>query len=199
MMARYPNHPTTCEGTQRLELAYLRKIGVLQPGLHCRSLSWSNRGERTGSIDLESHINPEGSSYLRLHYTVNGETKHDYRVHLEQQPTNLRGCAGHRWYMVCPTTNRRATVLYLRSGTGVFAHRLAFPRYRLYYDAQLENKRFRGMSNLYGLDREWEAQYRKGRKLYYRGKPTRWHERLLKMGRQNDAAAPALLRMLNGL
>ena len=198
-MPRYPNFPTTCEGTQRLELAYLLKIGVLKPGWFKRSLSWSNRGERTGSIGLESHINPEGSSYLRLHYTMNGETKHDYRVQLEQQPTNLRGVAGYRWYMVCPTTGRRATVLYLRSGTGVFAHRLAFPLYRLYYDAQLENKRFRGMSHLYGLDREWEAQYRKGRKLYYRGKPTRWHERLLKMGRQNDAAAPALLRMLNGL
>ena len=197
-MPRYPNFPTTCEGTQRLELAYLRKIGVLQPGWFKRSLSWSNRGERTGSIGLESHINPEGSSYLRLHYTMNGETKHDYRVQLEQQPTNLRGVAGHRWYMVCQTTGRRATVLYLRSGTGVFAHRLAFPLYRLYYDAQLENKRFRGMGHLYGLDREWEAQYRKGRKLYYRGKPTKWHERLLKMGRQNDAAAPALLRMLNG-
>ena len=55
------------------------------------------------------------------------------------------------------------------------------------------------MSNLYGLDKEWEAQWRKGRKLYYRGKPTRWHERLLKMERQTGAIAPALLRMVNGL
>ena len=197
-MPRCPNFPTTCEGTQRLELAYLRKIGVLQPGWYKRSLSWSDRGERMGSIDLESHINPEGSSYLRLHYTINGETKYDYRVELEQQPTNLRGVAGHRYYMICPTTNRRATVLYLRSGTGVFAHRLAFPLYRLYYDAQLENKRFRGMSAYFGVDRAWEAQMRNGRKLWYRGKPTRWHERLLKMERQTEATAPALLRRLEG-
>ena len=113
--------------------------------------------------------------------------------------SNLPGVVGaHRYYLVCPTTGRRATVLYLRSGTGVFAHRSAFAGERLYYDSQLENKRFRGMSNLYGLDREWEAQFRKGRKLWYRGKPTRWHERLLKMERQTDAAAPALLRMLQG-
>ena len=72
------------------------------------------------------------------------------------------------------------------------------PQERLYYDAQLENKQFRGMSNLYGLEREWEAQYRKGRKLYYRGKPTRWHEWLLKLERQTAATAPALLRMLDG-
>ena len=110
-MPRYPNFPTTCEGTQRLELAYLRGIGVFQPDWYKRSLSWSDRGERTGSIGLESHINPGESSYLRLHYTVNGETKHDYRVQLGRQPTNLRGVAGHRWYMVCPTTDRRATVL----------------------------------------------------------------------------------------
>ena len=157
-----------------------------------------DRGKRTGSIGLESHINPERSSYLRLHYTINGETKYGYRVQLKQQPTNLRGVAGHRWYMVCPTTGRRATVLYLRSGTGVFAHQLAFLQQRLYYDTQLGNKRFRGISAYFGVDQAWEAQMRKGRKLWYRGKPTRWHERLLKMERQTAAAAPALLRRLEG-
>jgi hypothetical protein len=197
-MPRYPNYPTTCEGTQRLELTYLRRIGVLEPGIHRRSLSWTNRGEHTGSISMEAHILPGEGSYLRLHYTVNKERKYDYCVPLEQQPSNLRGVVGHRWYMVCPTTDRRATVLYLRTGTGIFAHRLAFPLYRLYYDSQLENKRFRGLDKYYSLDREWEAQYRKGRKLYYRGKPTRWHERLLKLERQTEAAAPALLRMLQG-
>jgi hypothetical protein len=196
-MPRYPNFPTTCEGTQRLELAYLRKIGVLQPGWHNRSLQWSNRGQPSGSIGLEAHIEPEGSSYFRLYYTINGERRYDYRVALEQQPSNLPGVVvGHRWYMVCPTTGRRATVLYLRSGTGVFAHRSAFAGERLYYDSQLENKRFRGLSNYFGVDRAWEAQMRKGRKLYYMGKPTRWHERLLKLERQTDAAVPALLRML---
>ena len=130
---------------------------------------------------------------------MNKEKQYDYRVQLEQQPTNLRGVAGHRWYMVCPTTGNRATVLYMRSGTGVFAHRLAFAaQQRLYYDSQLENKRFRGMSAYFGVDREWEEQYQKGRKLWYRGKPTRWHERLLKLERQTEATAPALLRMLNG-
>jgi hypothetical protein len=197
-MPRNPNHPTTCEETQRLELTYLRKIGVLQPGIHHRSLQWSNRGQPSGSISMEAHILSGEGSYLRLYYTVNKERQYDYRVHLEQQLTNLRGVAGHRWYMVCPTTGRRATVLYLRSGTGVFAHRLAFPQQRLYYDAQLKNKRFRGISAYYGLDREWEAQWRKGRKLYYMGKPTRWHERLLKLERQTAASVPALLRMLQG-
>jgi len=198
-MPRYPNYPTCCEGTQRLELSHLRKIGLLRPGHYATSLQWNSNGQPSGSIGIEAHIQPGGSSYLRLHYTVNKEKQYDYRVQLEQQPTNLRGVAGHRWYMVCPTTGNRATVLYLRSGTGVFAHRLAFAaQQRLYYDSQLENKRFRGMSAYFGVDREWEAQWRKGRKLWYRGKPTRWHERLLKLERQTEAAAPALLRMLQG-
>jgi hypothetical protein len=99
--------------------------------------------------------------------------------------------------MVCPTTGRRATVLYLRSGTGVFAHRLAFPQQRLYYDAQLENKRFRGLSKYFAVDREWEKEWRKGRKTSYRGKPTRWYARLLKLEQQTAASAPSILeRML---
>ena len=72
-------------------------------------------------------------------------------------PSNLPGSSSSRYYLVCPQTGRRATVLYLRSGTGIFAHREAFPLYRLYYDVQLENKRFRGISKYYSVDREWEA------------------------------------------
>ena len=198
-MPRYPNFPTTCEGTQRLKLACLRKIGLLQPGVHRRTLHWSNRGQPTGSIIIDAHICAGEGSYLRLHYTVNGTQRYDYQVPLVAVASNLPGVVGaHRYYLVCPTTGRRVTVLYLRSGTGVFAHRSAFAGERLYYDSQLENKRFRGMSNYFGVDRAWEAQMRKGRKLYYMGKPTRWHERLLKLERQTEAAAPALLRMLSG-
>ena len=89
-------------------------------------------------------------------------------------------------------------MLYLRSGTGVFAHRSAFPRARLYYDSQLENKRFRGLSKYFALDNEWDKQWRKGRKFTYRGQPTKWHARLLNLEQQNEAAGPTLLRMLNG-
>ena len=198
-MPRYPNSPTACEGTQRLELAYLRKIGLLQPGVHRRTLHWSNQGQPGGSISIDAHIKPGEETYLRLHYTVNGTQHHDYRVPLETVDSNLPGVVGgYRYYLVCPPTGRHATVLYLRSGTGVFAHRSAFAGERLYYDSQLENKWFRGLSNYFGVDRAWEAQMRKGRKRYYRGQPTKWHERLLKLEQKTEAAAPALLRMLNG-
>ena len=54
------------------------------------------------------------------------------------------------------------------------------------------------MSKYFALDNEWDKQWRKGRKFTYRGQPTRWHARLLKLEQQNEAAGAALLRMLNG-
>jgi hypothetical protein len=197
-MPRYPNFPTTCDETQRLELTYLRQQGLLRPGFHSTSLQWSCRGKPSGSIGLESHISPGGASYLRLYYTVNDKTKYDYRVELEPVASNLPGSSSSRYYMICPHTGQRATILYLRSGTGIFAHRLAFPAERLYYDSQLEVKRFRGLSQYFAVDREWEKEWRKGRKTCYRGKPTRWYARLLKLEQQTAAAAPALLQMLGG-
>ncbi|WP_375438124.1 hypothetical protein [uncultured Hymenobacter sp.] len=161
-------------------------------------LHWSNRGKRTGSIGLEAHIIPGERTYLRLYYTLNGEKEYDYQVQLEAVPSNLPGAVGQRYYMICPKTGRRATVLYMRHGTGIFAHRQAFPLHRLYYDSQLEVKRFRGLAKYFSVDKAWEAEYRKGRKTHYRGKPTRWYTALLKLDQQVDDAAPDLLRMLKG-
>lgn len=195
-MPRFPTFPTTTDETQRLELAYLRRSGLLRPGCHTTTLRWSSRGELTGSIGLEAHILPGEANYLRLHYTINGATKYDYRVELEAVPSNLPGSVGQRLYMICPQTRRRATVLYLRSGTDVFAHRLAYGPTRLYYDSQLEPKRFRGLSKYFSVDRAWEKEYRKGRKMHYRGKPTRWYAALLKLEQQADALATNLARLL---
>jgi hypothetical protein len=109
----------------------------------------------------------------------------------------LAGIAGHRYYLVCPQSGRRATILYLRTGTGIFAHREAFAaQQRLYYDSQLEAKRFRGLAKYFAADRVWEEQYRKGRKTSYRGKPTRWFAALMKLEQQGAAAASALEALL---
>jgi hypothetical protein len=130
---------------------------------------------------------------------VNDKTKYDYRVELEAVASNLPGSStSSRYYMICPQTGRRATILYLRSGTGIFAHREAFTQERLYYDSQLEAKRFRGLASYFAVDRIWEEQYRKGRKTTYRGKPTKWYAALLQLEQRSAAAAPKLLRMLNG-
>ncbi len=175
--------PSTTDETQRLELAYLRRSGLLRPGRHTTTLEWSCRGEPIGSISLQTHLMPD-NNYLRLQYTANGKTEHNYQVKLEAIPSNLPGVAGHRYYMICPQTGYRATVLYLSSSASVFAHRLAYGPTRLYYDSQLEPKRLWGLSKEFSVDRAWEKEYRKGRKTHYRGKPTRWYARLLKLEQQ---------------
>ncbi|OON67177.1 hypothetical protein [Hymenobacter sp. CRA2] len=84
----------------------------------------------------------------------------------------------------------------MREGTGMFTHHLACSGTRLLYDSQLEPKRFRGMGSYFAVDREWEKEYRKGCKTHYRGKPTRWYARLLKLEQRAEASAPALLQLL---
>jgi hypothetical protein len=41
----------TCESAHSIDLAYLRRHGLLSPG-HFTSLTWSRRGQRTGAIDI---------------------------------------------------------------------------------------------------------------------------------------------------
>ncbi len=48
------------------------------------------------------------------------------------------------------------------------------------------------------MDRIWEAEYRKGRKTHYRGQPTKWYAKLLKLEQQTAATVPALLQRLTG-
>jgi hypothetical protein len=198
-MPRYPNFPTTCDECKTLSLAYLRQSGLLRPGFHSTTLSWSCRGQRTGSISLDVDTRPGHAPYLRVHYTHNDTTAYDYRIWLEPLPSNLPGLADRpgRYRMVCPVSGRPATVLYLHpGGCGRFAHRLAYPGHRLYYDSQLEVKRFRGMSRYYAVDRVWEEQYRKGRKTSYRGKPTKWYAALLSLEQRTAATAyPAMLAL----
>ena len=200
-MPRCPNFPTTCDECKTLSLAYLRQSGLLRPGFHSTTLSWRNRGQLTGSISLEVDTRPGNAPYLRVQYTHNDTTAHDYRIWLEQLPSNLPGLASSpgRYRMLCPVSGRPATVLYLHpGGCGRFAHRLAYPGHRLYYDSQLEVKRLRGLAAYFAVDKEWEKEWRNGRKTTYRGKPTRWYARLLKLEQQTAAAAPGLLRMLQG-
>ncbi|SMC00656.1 hypothetical protein SAMN00120144_4323 [Hymenobacter roseosalivarius DSM 11622] len=194
-MPRYPSFPSTANQLKRLELSYLLRSGLLRPGVRSTTLSWGNRGHPTGSISLQIHLLPGHETYLRLHYTANSKTKHDYRIELEAAASNLPGASAHRYYMICPVFGRRATVLFMRYD-GLFVHRLAYGPQRLYYDSQLEPKRFRGLTKLFSVDRQCDKAYRPGRKLFYQGKPTRWHAALLKQEQQVAAAAPGLLQRL---
>jgi hypothetical protein len=191
-MPRPATFPDTADECKSISLAYLRESGLLRPGYHNTSLSWSRNGHNTGRITLEVHVLPDSEPYLRLKYTYNGDIELDYYVTLEALPSNLPGHQHRpgRYRMRCPVSGKPATVLYLHGNTGYFAHRLAYPGQRLYYDSQLTPQRLRALIRPLQLDRKVEDAYMnrgKNRKTHYRGKPTRWYAQLLKLEQCADA------------
>jgi len=205
-MPRTPNFPDTTDEVKSISLAYLRESGLLRPGFHSTTLSWSRNGHHTGRIALEVHMLPDSEPCLRLKYTHNDTTPLDYYVTLEALPSNLPG-HGHRpgrYRMRCPVSGKPATILYLHGGTGYFAHRLAYPGHRLYYDSQLMPTRLKPLVAPLALDRKLEdaymARYKKGRKTHYRGKPTRWFTQLQKLEAKADRVmAVSTAHVQNGL
>ena len=195
-MPRTPNFPDTADEVKSISLAYLRESGLLRPGYHNTTLSWSRNGNNTGRISLEVFMLPDSEPRLRLKYTFNDSKEFDYYVQLEALPSNLPG-HGHRpgrYRMLCPVSGKPATVLYSHAGTGYFAHRLAYPGHRLYYDSQLTPHRLRGLVRPFQLDRKVEDTYMskgKNRKTHYRGKPTRWYAQLQALEAKADRAAMA--------
>ena len=146
---------------------------------------------------MEAHLLPDCEPYLRLKYTFNETTSLDYRIILEALPSNLPGHQHRpgRYRMRCPVSGRAATVLYLHGGRGYFAHRLAYPTQRLYYDSQLMPARLRPLIGPLALDRKldeaYTGRYAKGRKTHYRGKPTRWFMKLQALEAKADRATLA--------
>jgi hypothetical protein len=192
---RLPTFPATCDELKRLDIGYLRKQGLLKPGHSFLSLRWTCRGHVTGTLEVSSHIDPSGAGCLRLRYQDEHGRSHDYQVQVVAVASNLPGCTSRRYYLVCPITGRRASILYRREESRVFTHRAALPgtQKRVYYDSQLVPKRFRGLAKFLTVDRVWEEQYRKGRKTTYRGQPTKWYAALLTLeSRAALAAAPAI-------
>lgn len=146
-------------------------------------------------MGLKANLVADRIPYVRLHYTFDKTTNYDYRVPLEALPSNRPGHSHRpgRYRMRCPVSGRAATVLYLHGGSGYFAHRLAYPSQRLYYESQLMTARIRPLIAPLALDRKLEdaymARYKKGRKTHYRGKSTRWFAGLLALEEKADRAA----------
>jgi hypothetical protein len=91
IMPRTPNFPDTTDEVKSISLAYLRESGLLRPGYHNTTLSWSRNGNNTGRITLEVHILPDSEPCIRLKYTYDKTIDLDYYVTLEALPSNLPG------------------------------------------------------------------------------------------------------------
>ncbi len=192
----YAPPPKTCLETKQLTIAFLKQHGLLEPGHRQLTVSWSVGGQEAGSISAEVIITDEQSFLLLSYQIINGKTC-EYQVDLVRVASNLPGSTASRFYMVCPVTGRQASILYLRQGTELFAHRQAYPTKRLYYDSQLELKKYRGLSKNVEMEKIVQREHgRKYRKVVYAGKETKWSRNLdMKALGARIATTQAILRL----
>ena len=113
----------TTEAAKRIEVSYLYRRGMLEPGARS-SLRWTLRGRPTGDIRLRAETDA-----LVLGYRY-GDEPLSYRVELERTPCHF---GGSRTWLRCPAAGcgRRVGILY---GGRVFVCRtcadLAYPSTR---------------------------------------------------------------------
>src|SRR3954464_13011929 len=105
---RPPSFPTTLDDLRAVDLRYLRRHGMLEPG-RCGTLRWSRAGRETGSggftVDRDA---------LTLTYRTRGHSGEGWTEVVE--PVRLSRTAqpfgGERAWFACPGCSRRCAVLY---------------------------------------------------------------------------------------
>ncbi|UOU99918.1 hypothetical protein MUU74_08175 [Chryseobacterium daecheongense] len=175
-MGRWSNYPDEVENLKCITIQDLKKLGYLEPNVHLnRNIFWTNQnGERVSSITVIIDTS-ETDGYITFDYTFNQSQKINYKVRLITRPSNLRN--GLLWFFVCPSTQKVCRKLHLNSG--YFLHRTAFNN--LYYEKQLQSKKWRGWEKVFGSnDKLYEQLYKKHFKKFYKGKPTKKYLQIMK-------------------
>lgn len=127
---RYGTRDTT-DGYRKLDVRYLQREKLLE--VHSlMKISWSNRGEVVGYINVRPSIDRITLNYKTRRGTEEWES-HDYDVSLERTPCHY---GGERVWFRCPAVRcgRRVAVLY---GGRIFACRKC---YSLAYPSQSESR-----------------------------------------------------------
>ena len=183
-MGRYGNYPTTVEDCLTFRLKSLTENNstyLTSYGTRKGVTSWSTNGNVHSTINIEV-THSEYDTYIIFDYRCNGEPKR-YKVNLVSRVSNLG--KGLIWFFVCPSTGKLCRKLYLNSG--YFLHRTALKN--LMYSKQIESKKFRNISKVFGAyfirDEVYSELYKKYFKTHYNGKPTK---RYLRLKNQIDIA-----------
>ena len=183
-MGRYGNYPTTVEDCLTFRLKSLtenKNTYLTSYGTQRGVTSWSRNGEVHSTINIEVTY-AEYEAYIIFDYRCSGEPKR-YKVNLVSRVSNLG--KGEIWFFVCPSTGKLCRKLYLNSG--YFLHRTALKN--LMYSKQIESKKFRNISKVFGAyfirDEVYSELYKKYFKTHYNGKPTK---RYLRLKNQIDIA-----------
>ena len=178
---------TTTDDVQQLTIKKLNKHHLLRLGVHRHQFKFFWVEVRMG--------HPYAFPYVQVWYRFGGGVRY-YHIELEAIPSHLPTAQGQRYYLLCPLSSRRASVLYLRPDTGMLVHRLAWGPGRLYYPAQIITESARYFARQSAEDDAWAKAYHKrnGRKLWYKGKPTRWHGAILRMQQRLGYPPPIVER-----
>ena len=164
-MGRWPySNRWTVEECNSISTKSLNEHNYFDGSVRSGGLSWSRRGEETGSVSFI--VSVEDEEYMQFQYTETnrhtGEiTTLDYKVQLTWTPCNF---GGRRWWFVCPLNvngnmcGRRVGVLYL--GGKYFGCRHC---YNLTYKSSKENHKFDRLFLKIGIDPQ------KGKKLFKGG------------------------------
>jgi hypothetical protein len=133
------NKKTTTDECQGIDVRYLHRNGLLEPG-HSFSLRWLRADRETGSIGGVSHDDDRVTFFYRHRGGSGGEWE-DVKetVPLEWQACNF---GGERPWFICPGADcgRRVAVLY---GPGRYF--LCRHCYDLRYESQREDKMHRAL------------------------------------------------------
>jgi hypothetical protein len=131
---RYGSKSRT-EGQYRIDIRWLKKQGYLWPGF-AGSLSWSRRGEQTGSI---RYCMAENRMILNYRRQPRGGEWEDVEQKISFDRTQCN-YGGYRSWFLCPHCGRRVAILY---GAGKYF--LCQHCYNLTYSSQQESPAFRLM------------------------------------------------------
>lgn len=139
----------TADASLRIDLAWMLRTGHAKEGaVIWGSLSWTCRGQPSGSISYKALMDKPGEERLELSYThgSGGERKP------VQQTVRLcftrPNYGGKRWWMLCPYRGLRVGKLYLPPNADRFASRQAW---RLGYHIQRVARRDRVCERLFRL------------------------------------------------
>lgn len=177
---------TNIEDLRRFSIHDLKRLGMLRDDFN-GSMNWTQNGEKVASIGLRVRLSGEEPAVL-LHYTLTytKEVVADW-VRLHYQPSNLPGHTGGYWMFICPVKDKPCRVLFLHDGH--FKSREALPPGTL-YKCQTTSAYFRMIGRVFDYEEMKTALSNTLRKpygkMFYRGKPTRKTNRLMKMNERYE-------------
>lgn len=125
-----PRERVRLEDGLRLDLNRLLRLNLVRSGAAWGStIRWTERlsGRETDCGRISADMTGERTGWLRIELG-----RLDQRVDLVAVP---RPYGGRQWYALCPTTRRRASVLWMPPGANGFASRHAWGR-RVAYGSQ---------------------------------------------------------------